>query len=217
MRNKFHDLLNETTVTGGAPDDGSTGPASDDDAAPGTTVFGDKYMPVVVPNRLTGSTIKHVPAADLKQEWNYDEFENSMSMGSIKAYSQTLQGLEKLLGSRLFNHTDRRKFRMGQDKWIARGGEQDGSGVTQTARLGDDEEESVEELEMDIKEKIGLYLGEPEEVINEFVVDKNDRKALSKAIMGKKPVKLFIDSVDGISASVVHQGNKVLVTYVPNE
>jgi len=202
---KFHDVLDETTsLTSGEI-------ASDDDGAPGTTVFGDKMVPVVVPNRLTGKTIKYVPAADLDQEWNYDEFNNSMSMGSVKAYSKTLDDLDGVLGGRLFSHTDRRKFRMQGDKWVARKGNQDGGGVKQTAKLSDDGEET-----MDIQEKINRYLGEPEEVINEEIIDTADRKLISKAIMSGKTTNIKVKSL-GIDATVRNDGEEVDIIYPNSE
>lgn len=131
-------LLNEGTITGGYPNNGIGGISSDDDLPPGTTVFGDKMVPVEVPNRLTGKTIKYVPAADVDQEWNYDEFDNSKSMGSHKSYSNTLKGLNRILGDRMWKHTDARKARMQQDKWDTRKDSEDTGGVTQTAKTGDD-------------------------------------------------------------------------------
>jgi hypothetical protein len=202
---KFFDELNEATFLGSGQISG------DDDLPTGTTVFGDKMVPVEVENRLTGKTIKYVPAADLEQEWNYDEFDHSMSMGSIKAYSKTLDDLDGMLGGRLFSHTDRRKFRLQGDKWLARSTAKDG-GVVQKAKLSDDDEDT-----MDITEKINQFLGDNPEPINEAVIDKDDRKGLTNAILKGKPVKLKFDSLDGVSASVTGKGDKVLVTYAKNE
>jgi hypothetical protein len=237
---KFFDELNEATTVGpppAYPDKG--GISSDDDLPTGTTVFGDKMVPVVVPNRLTGSTVKYVPADDLKQEWNYDEFDNSAAMGSVKAYSETLQGLERILGDRLFKHTDARKVRMQKDKWAARSGEKDG-GVKQTAKTQDDNPSHMEltgdgelnkmggkkpesndywrEVPMknkpdDIMERINNYLGEPEEQINEDVADKDDRKGLSNAIIKGKTVKLKLDSLDGVELNIASKGDDVKVWY----
>ena len=132
---KFHDELDEATTLGSGVISG------DDDLPTGTTVFGDKMVPVVVPNRLTGSTVKYVPADEVGDNWNYDEFENSMGMGSIKGYSKTLDDLDATLGGRLFQHTDRRKFRLSHDKWVARSSGKDG-GVVQRAKLSDGKKES---------------------------------------------------------------------------
>lgn len=232
---KFFDELNEATTISpsGYPDDGS-GVASDDDAAPGTTVFGDKMVPVVVPNRLTGETIKYVPAADVGHDWNYDEFNNSMSMGSYKSYSDTLDGLNKLLGDRHWKHTDNRKFRMSQDKWLARRGEKDG-GVKQTARLGDNKPTHMEltkdgELnkvkgekppandywseynmgQTDIMERITDYMGSTDEPINEVVIDSGDRKTLAKSVIKGKNANIV---VKGMKVSITHQNGKILLKY----
>lgn len=238
---KFFDELNESTITGGYPDsDDTTGICTDDDLPPGTTVFGDKMVPVVVPNRLTGKTLKYVPAADLGQEWNYDEFAYSTSMGSHKSYSDTLNGLDKLLGDRAWKHTDHRKMRMQTDKWVARSSDTDG-GVKQTAKTSDDkfshmkltkdgelskttDEPPVQTSywrevimkELDIMEKINGYLDEPEDIINEEIVDSSDRKTISKAIMSGKNTKIVVKSLD-IQANITNYDNEIVITYPKNE
>lgn len=194
-------LLREETTSGGYPNDGIGGPASDDDGAPGTTVFGDKMVKVEVPNRLTGKTIKYIPADETDEEWNYDEFDASKSMGSYKSYSNTLNGLDKLLQDRLWKHTDARKFRMSQDKWLARKGSKDG-GVEQKAKTGDDDPSHMEltkggelsnvagekpttndywrevpnkqELKVDITEKIKIFLGTEDEIVTEEIETVNE-------------------------------------------
>lgn len=213
---KFFDELNEATITGGYPDSGQDGVCTDDDLPTGTTVFGDKMVPVEVPNRLTGKTIKYVPASDLNQQWNYDEFEHSKPMGSVKAYSKTLDDLDGMLGGRLFSHTDRRKFRLHQDKWIARGGNQEGFGIKQTKRLSDDGEKT-KEIPVDITEKIDIFLGDTteREIVVEMV-DLSDRRELAKAVMGSKEKKLKIKSI-GKTIDVIQQGIKTIITYLPDE
>ena len=239
MKKFFNELNEATTISpSGYPDDGS-GISSDDDAAPGTTVFGDKMVPVVVPNRLTGETIKYVPAADLGQDWNYDEFDNSMSMGSYKSYSDTLDGLNKLLGDRHWTHTDNRKFRMGQDKWLARRDGKDG-GVKQTARLGDNDPIHMEltkkgelnklkgdkpasndywsEVDMgklDIMERITDYVG-VKEPVNEAEIQGSDRKTLARAIMSGRNAKIVIKSYN-LQATMTNFDNEVVVTYTNSQ
>ena len=204
---KFFNELNEATTMGSGEISG------DDDLPTGTTVFGDKMVPVVVPNRLTGSTIKYVPADELGQEWNYDEFENSQAMGSIKAYSKTLDDLDGMLGGRLFNHTDRRKFRLAQDKWIARKGDQDGGGVSQTAKLSDDDEET---MHIDITERINQYVGDTVEQIDEEIVNPNDRKTISRAIMSGKNAKIVVKSLN-LQANMTNYDDEVIITYTKSE
>lgn len=215
---KFFDELNEATVLTGGQISG------DDDFPPGTTVFGNKFVPVVVKNRLTGATLKYVPAEDLGLEWNYDEFEDSMSMGSYKSYSDTLDGLSDLLGDRVWKHTDNRKFRMQQDKWIHRSGDQGGGGVKQVAKLGDDKDDYVHKAipkahkdteNMDITEKINQYVGEVEQ-IEESVVDSSDRKSLAQAIMQGKNAKINIKSL-GTQAVVTNYDNEIIITYPKSE
>lgn len=212
---KFHDLLNEATTLSPSGYPNTGGIASDDDLPPGTTVFGDKFVPVLVKNRLTGVTKKYVPADDLGQEWNYDEFEYSQPMGSYLSYSETLDGMEDNINGMkgMWRHTDQRTFRMFKDKWQHRSDDQDTSGVKQTARLRDGKEGE----HMDIKERIEIYLGDELEEINEFVVDKDDRKMITQAIMKGKPVKLILKSYDGVSMSVVSKGKEVLVSYNNDE
>jgi len=244
---KFYDKLNEaTTLSSGGytnPGDGS-GITGDDDLPTGTTVFGDKMVPVVVNNRLTGKTIKYVPAEDLGQGWNYDEFENSSGMGSIKGYSTTLLGLRELLGKRLFKHAQKEKLKMQTDKWDKRSGDQDDSGTNQTAKISDDDPSKIElskggtesEIknekpetndhwrevpmkhigDLDIMEKINNYLGEPEEMVNEVVADANDRKLLAQAIIKGKNTKISIKSL-GVQAIVTNSEAETIVTYQKNE
>jgi len=197
--------LIESIVSGGYPDDGSTGPASDDDLPTGTTVFGDKMVPVKVDNRLTGSYIKHVPADELGQKWNYDEFEYSQPMGSRESYSDTLNSLNKLLGDRLWKHTTRRKQHFQSDKEDARSS----NDIDQDSKLSDDEEESME-----ITEKINKYLGQEE--INEAVISISDRKSLSKVLLSGKNAKINIKSLD-TNASIINNENNVVISYKESE
>ncbi len=201
----------EQTVSGGYPNDGSAGPASDDDGAPGTTVFGDKYVPVKVKNRLTGTTIKYVPANEIGQEWNYDEFDNSSSMGTRKAYSKTLDSLEDVVGDRMWRYTDKSKsFRIRQDKYLKRK-END---IDQTHRLGDDEEDTME-----ITEKINKYLNEGVEEDNrldEKDIASSDRKSLARILMSNKNSKVNIKSL-GVQAVVTNYDDEIVITYPKND
>jgi len=201
---KFFDELNESTITGGYPDSGTVkGVSTDDDLPTGTTVFGDKMVKVEVENRLTGKTIKYVPADEVGQTWNYDEFEHSKGMGSYDSYSDTLDGLKNLLGDRLWKHTSAKKQTLGIDKVIARS-ETD---IDQDTKLADDKDDET----MDIQEKIDRYLDEPEE-INEEIVDASDRKVLTRAIMSGKASKLKIKSL-GIDATLENDGEEVTIQY----
>jgi len=201
MKNIF-----ETTVTGGYPDDGSTGPASDDDLPTGTTVFGDKMVPEKVPNRLTGSTIRYVPADEKGEKWNYDEFEHSMSMGSDDSYSDTLDSLKGILGDRLWKHTSGKRHELSPDKEDAF----KDSEVDQEEKLSNDDEET-----MDITEKIGSWIGEVE-VINEEVLSSSDRKALSKAILMSKNKQLKLKSIKS-EVSIKDYDDVIIVSYKPND
>lgn len=203
----WKDIL-ETTVTGGYPNDGSTGPASDDDLAVGTTVFGDKMVPVIVPNRLTGATKRYVPADELGQDWNYDEFDNSSGMGSDKSYSKTLTSLKGILGDRLWKHTATKKFRLQTDKYTKRAS----NDIDQTSKLSDDEEET-----MDITERIRKFVDEEEvEMVNESVLASPDRKTLAKAIMKGKNMKVKLTSL-GIEAVITNYDEEVVITYPKND
>ena len=201
MKNIF-----ETTVTGGYPDDGSTGPASDDDLPTGTTVFGDKYVPELVTNRLTGSTIKYVPAADKGENWNYDEFEHSIGMGSDDSYSDTLDSLKSILGDRLWKHTSGKRHELSPDKEDAF---KDGE-VDQEEKLSNDKEET-----MDITEKITSWIGDTE-IINEEVLSSNDRKILSKSILMSKNKQLKLKSIK-TDVNITNYDDEVVLTYLPND
>lgn len=202
---KLKDIL-ESTVSGGYPDDGSTGPASDDDLPTGTTIFGDKFVPEVVPNRLTGSTIKYSPATD---DWNYDEYEHAMGMGSEKSYSKTLDSLKSLLGDRLWKHTDKYNTELSPDKAKARRD----SEVDQTSKLNKDDEETMDTK--DITEKITTWIGE-EEIINENTLSANDRKSLSKSIIKSENAQLKLKSIN-TNVNVTNYDDEVVLSYLPND
>ena len=206
---KFYDLMNEATVTGGYPDSGIGGPCTDDDLPPGTTVFGDKMVPVEVPNRLTGKTIKYVPADEVGTKWDYDEFEHSQPMGAYNSYSDTLDGLSKILGDRLWRHTKPRTAELSPDKEMA----YKDSEVDQEEKPKPTKGEET----LDIKERIDRYLGvQEEEILNEEVVDVVDRKMVSRAIMSGKTTKVKIKSL-GIDAVIRNDGEEVVVVYPKNE
>lgn len=203
---KLKEIL-ESTITGGYPADGSTGPCDDDDLPTGTTVFGDKMVPKKVPNRLTGYTIKYVPADEVGEEWNYDEFENSQGMGSKDGYSKTLDNLKTILGDRLWKHTKDKQIQLSLDKKDAR----DDSDVDQDKKLSDDEEET-----MDITERISQWVGEDVVLINEEVLSAPDRKVLAKAILKSKNVQLKMKSLK-VDANLTNYDDEVVVSYKPNE
>ena len=203
---KLKDIL-ESTFTGGYPNDGSTGPASDDDLPVGTTVFGDKMVPIKVPNRLTGATIKYVTADEVGDEWNYDEFDHSTGLGSYKSYSKTLDSLKDIIGDRLWKRTDNREFRLFQDKYKARSA----NDIDQTNKLSDDEEET-----MDITERINNWVGEEIVLVNEEVLSAPDRKVLTKAIIKAKNVKLHMKSL-AIDANLTNYDDEVVISYKPSD
>jgi hypothetical protein len=179
--------LKEETSTGGYPSDG-TGISGDDDLPTGTGVFGDKYVPEMVPNRLTGATKRYAPSTE---EWNWNEFENSTGMGSQKNYSETLDSMVNLFGERFWAHTTPRgSDKLQKDKEALRK-QADGD---QNAKLGKDSEESAPEpeqkevSEMDILSKIDAHLYEAD-------LAPADRRNITKAIIGGKSMKINIKNM----------------------
>jgi len=210
---KLKNILLETTKTGASI-------CSDDDLVTGTTIFGEKMVPVKVPNRLTGATIKYVTADELGQDWNYDEFDNSQGMGSSKSYSKTLASLKGMLGDRLWKHTDARRLQLDKQKMDARAD----NDIDQTARLHDDDEETKKvEENVDITDKIKTFLKdddsietiiEQSEVLIESISDKvssSDRRSLSKTILSGKSGKVKLSSV-GETVNVDINDDKVVVS-----
>lgn len=179
--------LKEATVVGTYPSDG-TGISGDDDLPTGTGVIGDKYVPEIVPNRLTGATKRYAPSTE---EWNWNEFENSTGMGSQKNYSETLDSMVSLFGERFWAHTTPRSSdKLQKDKEALRK-QADGD---QTAKLGKDKEESAPEpeqkevTEMDILSKIDRYLCEAD-------LTPADRKSITKAVMSGKSMKINLKNM----------------------
>ena len=179
--------LTESTSTGGYPSDG-TGISGDDDLPTGTGVFGDKMVKEIVPNRLTGATVRYVPST---KNWNWNEFENSTGMGSQKNYSDTLDSMVNLFGERFWKHTTPRKSdKLHRDKEALR----KQSDADQTAKLGKDKEESAVEpeqnevSEMDILLKIDAHLYEAD-------LTPADRRSITKAIVSGKSVKVNIKNM----------------------
>lgn len=210
MMKDILDKIDEATYVGAYPSDGS-GVATDDDLPPGTFVFGDKMVPVNVPNRLTGATKKYVTADDLNQDWNYNEFDNSKSMGSLDSYSDTLKDLKGALADRLWKHVDTNASdNMHPDKEE----KFDDSEVDQDSKLSDDEEEVVQVKES-ILEKIDKWTKEPKH-INEAEIAGSDRKALTKIIMSGKSSKIKIKSLN-LDVTVRNDDGKVDVIYSKND
>lgn len=206
MRNFLKEFLDEATITGGYPSDGIGGVANDDDLPPGTTIFGDKMVPVEVPNRLTGSYKKYVPADDLNQKWDYDEFEHSQPMGSQDSYSNTLKGLKSVLGDRLWKHTKSKDAELSPDKEKA----YKDSEIDQEINPEPDKDEET----MNITEKIDKYLGVDGDVesINEAEISSNDRKSLARILMSNKNSKVKITSLN-IEAQVSNDDKYITVVY----
>ena len=181
--------LEEATSIAPAFTDDGTGICTDDDLPTGTGVFGDKYIPEIVPNRLTGATKRFVP--DLTN-WNWNEFEHSMGMGSKKNYSDTLDSMENMFGKeRFWKHTNNRrtdKLNPEKEKLFKQ------SDANQKAKLGDDENDETIEVrkqeitEMDILSRIKEHLNEAELAAPE-------RREITKVIMGNKNVKMNLKSM----------------------
>jgi hypothetical protein len=178
--------LKESTVTGGYPSDG-TGISGDDDLPTGTGVIGDKYVPEMVPNRLTGATKRYAPSTD---KWNWNEFEHSTGMGSQKNYSDTLDSMVDLFGERFWRNVEPRKSdKLQKDKEALR----KQSDADQTAKLGDDDTESAPEpkqevTEMDILDRIDGKLNETE-------LTASDRRNITKAVATGKSMKINIKNM----------------------
>lgn len=179
--------LKEATISGTYPSDG-TGISGDDDLPTGTGVIGDKYVPEIVPNRLTGATKRYAPATT---KWNWNEFDNSKGMGSQKNYSDTLDSMVDLFGDRFWAHTDRRrsdKLNPEKEKLYKQ------ADVDQTAKLGKDSTESAPEpkqeevTEMDILSKINGYIKESD-------LTPADRRNITKAIVAGKSMKVNIKNM----------------------
>ncbi len=175
MRLKDYFLLEETS-TGGYASDG-TGVSGDDDLPTGTTILGDKFVPEMVPNRLTGATKRYAPATE---DWNWREFENCSGMGSQKNYSETLDSMEDLFGARFWHNTEKRSAGLLQkDKARIRKSNE----IDQTANLGDDKEESASEPEQKRR-------------VTEAELLAQDRRNISKAIDGTNSLKLKIKNMN---------------------
>lgn len=169
----------------------------------------------------------------------FDEFEHSKSMGSHKSYSDTLDGLNKLLGKRTWVHTDARKMRMQQTKWDAyKGGDVKQTAKTQddkysymeltkdgdTSRLKGDEPETYDywkevdrsKLPVDIIERITEYVGDTVEQIDEEIVNPNDQKTISRAIMSGKNARIVIKSLN-LQANMTNYDDEIVITYTNSE
>lgn len=87
-------LFEAGMITGGYPDDGSTGPASDDDRPPGNIVWAPRYVRGKYDNKLTPyNTIwRH----DERGNFTWDWFENSTGMDDPDNYSDTLKSMKSL-------------------------------------------------------------------------------------------------------------------------
>jgi hypothetical protein len=95
MKELFEKYLSEAgMITGGYPDDGSTGPASDDDRPPGNILVAPRYERSDYFNKLTSyNTIwKH----DEKGGWTWDWFENATGQDDPDNYDKTLGNMKKL-------------------------------------------------------------------------------------------------------------------------
>lgn len=85
--------LPEATIASNRPDTG--GVCGDDDRPPGNITFGQRYQRRKYYNKLTPyQTIWDV---DDLEKFTWDFFENLGGMEDVKNYSNTLQGLEKVI------------------------------------------------------------------------------------------------------------------------
>ena len=211
--NILNDIDEATAIgtSGGNPTYPDTGNISGDDDLPtGTAVFGDKYVPEMVPNRLTGATKRWAPTTDA---WNYDEFDNSSGMGSWESYHDTLNGLNKLLHDRHWKHTNRKAQRLQRDKERLRRA----NDIDQTTKLSDDEYDKTIKLtveDMDILNKIDNYVGK--EILDETVVSSTDRRALSQIIVKEKNIKIMLKDIDA-EVILSKQKNTAVLTYDAND
>lgn len=94
-------LLESGMITGGYPDDGSTGPASDDDMPPGNIVWGPRYKRGEYYNKLTpyNSIWRH----DEEGGWYWNWFENSTGMDDPDNYSEDLKKMKDLFPDDTWN------------------------------------------------------------------------------------------------------------------
>lgn len=182
---KLSNFLKESTVAGNYPTDG-TGVSGDDDLPTGTVILGDKFVPEIVPNRLTGATKRYVPATT---HWNWDEFDNCSGMGSQVNYSTTLDSMEAVFGERFWSHiAPKRSSALQKDKAEIRRS----NDIDQTANLGDDKPESAEEIRQPpqgVTEQIERYLYEED-------LGSAERRDISKAIMGHRSLKIKIKNMN---------------------
>lgn len=199
--------LKETTIAGAYPSDG-TGISGDDDLPTGTGVIGDKYVPEMVPNRLTGATKRYAPATN---NWNWNEFENCTGMGSQKNYSDTLDSMTDLFGERFWAHTTPRKSdALQKDKEALR----KQSDADQTAKLGKDNTESAPEpeqkgiTEMDIINRIDSHIYEAD-------LSPADRRSITKAIVSGKTMKVNIKNMK-LDVKITDTKNGTIFEYPTN-
>lgn len=87
------EFLEETTYSGGYPDDGIGGVAGDDDRPPGNIVYGEKYKRTPYFNKLT--TFQDSWEVD-NSDWTWDEFENSQGMEDFINYHNSLDSMKDL-------------------------------------------------------------------------------------------------------------------------
>lgn len=86
------DILSDATTVQNYPDDG-TGVSTDDDKAPGTGIFGEKYKRTSYFNRLTN----YQDSWDVDDgDWTWDEFDNCGGMEDERNYSDTLKAMKDL-------------------------------------------------------------------------------------------------------------------------
>jgi len=89
---KFKEIL-EATVTGGYPNDGYRGVASDDDLPTGNIVYGEKYKRIPFFNRLTSFQKNWIID---NGPWDWDQFRNCVGMEDLENYSKTLDSMKDL-------------------------------------------------------------------------------------------------------------------------
>lgn len=104
MEDKLEKYLNEAgMITGGYPDDGSTGPASDDDQPPGNIVVGPRSVRKDYFNKLT--QYSSIWDYDDTENFQWDEFGNLGGQSDKKNYHQTLDKMGQLFSKSTMDNT----------------------------------------------------------------------------------------------------------------
>lgn len=87
-------LFEAGMITGGYPDDGSTGPASDDDRPPGNILMAPRYKRGKYDNRIT--SYNSIWCHDMDGGWTWDWFRSAESQDDPDNYDETLKKMKDL-------------------------------------------------------------------------------------------------------------------------